>query len=77
MQQSPAQLEREFQAAMERDRQRRTQLRKQAAHRRRTHRKVKVERGQRYRFGVLVVLLVATVVFVTVAMFEILSLLLG
>jgi hypothetical protein len=77
MRQSLAQLERAFIEETVLDRDRRAALRRQAVER---SRRRKIERAHKHgsiRFGVLVLVLVATAVLVTVAMFEMLYYVLG
>lgn len=77
MRQSLAQLERAFVEEIETDRERREQLRAQAAQRsRRRHIERTHKRGS-WRFAALVIVLIATAVLVTVAMFETLYIVMG
>ena len=77
MRQSMAQLEREFEEEAVLDRRRREHLRKQAIKRTRKRRREKIERGQQFRFLLLMASIALTVVVVTVAMFETLAWLMG
>jgi hypothetical protein len=77
MRQSLAQLERAFVEETALDRDRRAALRQQAVER---SRRRKIDRAHKHgsiRFGVLVLVLIATAVLVTVAMFEMLYYVLG
>jgi Flp pilus assembly protein TadB len=77
MRQSLAQLEQQFRHEMEIDRTRRETLRRNAAMRSRKRHRARARRRSSIRFWLLVLSLVATVVVVTVAMFESLYALLG
>jgi hypothetical protein len=77
MRQSIAQLEREFEEQTVVERRRRRELRRSAVERTRLRRRAKLEQSQRVRFGLLMVAIAATVVGVTVAMFETLAYLVG
>jgi hypothetical protein len=72
-----AQLEREFEEHAVFERESREQLRRTALKRTRTRRKAKIERGQQFRFFVLIASIALTVVVVTVVMFETLAWLMG
>ena len=73
MRQSMAQLEREFEEQAVLDRRRREQLRRQAIKRTRKRRREKIERGQQFRFLLLMASIALPVVVVTVAMFDTLA----
>jgi hypothetical protein len=77
MRQSLAQLEQEFRHETERDRTRRETLRRNAARRSRIRHRARQRRRSSIHFWLLVLALIATVVIVTVAMFETLYALLG
>jgi hypothetical protein len=77
MRQSMAQLEREFEEQAVVERRQREQLRRAAIKRTRTRRRAKIERGQQFRFLLLIFSIALTVVIVTVAMFETLAWLMG
>ncbi|HWK15963.1 MAG TPA: hypothetical protein VNR66_00770 [Solirubrobacteraceae bacterium] len=77
MRQSLAQIEQEFRHEMQRDRRRRDHLRRSAAQRSRKRAHEKELKRSSWRFGFLVLSLIATAVIVTVAMFETLYYLLG
>jgi hypothetical protein len=77
MRQSLNDWELAFENEMALDRQRRAQLRHRAAARSRARRITRVEKSGRVRFSVLFTALTATVVVVTVVMFETLALLMG
>jgi membrane glycosyltransferase len=77
MRQSLAQLEREFEHEMQRDRDRRQHLRRAAVIRSRKRTQLREKKRSSVRFWLLVLSLVATAVIVTVAMFETLYHLLG
>jgi Flp pilus assembly protein TadB len=77
MRQSMAQLEREFEEQAVLDRRSREQLRREALKRTRTRRREKIERGQQFRFLLLIASIALTVVVVTVVMFETLAWLMG
>jgi hypothetical protein len=77
MRQSIAQLEREFEEQAVVERRQREQLRRAAIKRTRTRRRAKIERGQQFRFLLLIFSIALTVVIVTVAMFETLAWLMG
>ncbi len=77
MRQSQAQLERAFAEETQRDRHRRESLRRAAIDRAQRRRVEKETKRSSMRFGVLALILTATAVLVTVAMFRGLYLLLG
>ncbi len=77
MRQSMAQLEREFEEQAVLERQTREQLRRGAIKRTRVRRRAKIERGQQWRFLLLIASILLTIVVVTVAMFETLAWLMG
>ena len=77
MRQSLAELERAFHEESEEDRDRREALRQAAIDRSRQRNLQKRHRHGSVRFGVLVTVLIATAVLVTVAMFEILYIVMG
>jgi cytochrome c-type biogenesis protein CcmH/NrfG len=77
MRQSLAQLERDFEQEAVLERNRRAQLRRQAVQRTRTRRRAKIEKGQQFRFLLLLASIALTVVVVTVVMFETLAWLMG
>lgn len=77
MRQSINELEEAFHEQMALDRKRREQLRRRAALRARVRRKQRTEKHGKIRFSVLVVALTATVVIVSVAMFQILTWIMG
>ena len=77
MRQSMAQLEREFEEQAVLERQTRDQLRRGAIKRTRVRRRAKIERGQQWRFLLLIASILLTIVVVTVAMFETLAWLMG
>ena len=77
MRQSLNDWELAFEHEMALDRQRRAQLRQRAVTRSRARRFERAEKGGKVRFGVLFTALSATVVIVTVVMFETLALLMG
>ena len=77
MRQSLAQLEQEFLYETQVDRSRREHLRRHAVHRSRKRRYEREQKRSSMRFWLLVLSLIATVVIVTVAMFETLYYLLG
>ncbi len=77
MRQSLAQLERAFIEESQVDRQRREALRRQAALRSRQRQIEKVQKHGTIRFVALVLMLIATAVIVTVAMFQTLYVVLG
>jgi anti-sigma factor RsiW len=77
MRQSLAQIEQEFRHEMQLDRGRRDSLRRRAVVRTRKRRVEREKKRSSVRFWLLVLSLVATAVFVTVAMFETLYRLLG
>jgi hypothetical protein len=77
MRQSLAQLERAFVEETVQDRDRRERLRREAMQRTRTRELNKTHRRGSMRFGVLYLILVATAVAVTIAMFETLYYVMG
>jgi cytochrome c-type biogenesis protein CcmH/NrfG len=77
MRQSLAQLERDFEQEAVLERRRREQLRRQAVERTRVRRRAKIEKGQQFRFLLLIASIALTVVVVTVVMFETLAWLMG
>ena len=77
MRQSLNQLERAFVEESRADRDRRERLRQQAAQRSRQRHMERVHKRGSMRFGVLVLVLIATAVLVTVAMFETLYIVMG
>jgi hypothetical protein len=77
MRQSLDQFEEAFERAQEVEEQRRIELRRRAANRSRARHIVKTEKRGRVRFSVLAICLTATVVVVTVVMFETLAWLVG
>jgi hypothetical protein len=77
MRQSITELERAFREESIADRDRRERLRQQAALRSRQRHIEKVHKRGSMRFGVLVLVLVATAVLVTIAMFETLYYVMG
>jgi hypothetical protein len=77
MRQSLNQLERAFVEESRADRDRRERLRQQAAQRSRQRQIERVHKRGSMRFGVLVLVLIATAVLVTVAMFETLYIVMG
>jgi hypothetical protein len=77
MRQSMAQLEREFEQESVIERRRRRDLRRTALERTRVRRRAKLEQSQRLRFVALMLAIAATVVGVTIAMFETLAWLMG
>ena len=77
MRQSLNQLERAFHEESVADRERRESLRRQAAQRSRQRQIERVHKRGSMRFGLLVLVLVATAVLVTVAMFETLYVVMG
>jgi Flp pilus assembly protein TadB len=77
MRQSMAQLEREFEQESVIERRRRRDLRRTALQRTRMRRRAKLEQSQKLRFVLLMLAIAATVVGVTVAMFETLAWLMG
>ncbi len=77
MRQSLAQLERAFIEESQVDRERREALRRQAALRSRQRQIEKVQKHGTMRFVALVLMLIATAVIVTVAMFQPLYIVLG
>ncbi len=77
MRQSLAELERAFHEESQEDRDRRDALRRAAVDRSRQRTLEKRHRHGSMRFGVLVAVLVATAVLVTIAMFEILYMVMG
>ena len=77
MRQSLARLEQEFEEHAVLDRQQRERLRRQAIKRTRARRRARVERGQTLRFILLLLSIAATVVIVTIVMFETLAWLMG
>jgi hypothetical protein len=77
MRQSMAQLEREFEQQKVIERRRRRDLQRTALQRTRMRRRAKLEQSQRLRFVLLMLAIAATVVGVTVAMFETLAWLMG
>ena len=77
MRQSIAQLERAFIEESEADRRRRAALRREAAIRSRQRQIDKVQKHSTMRFVALVLVLIATAVIVTVAMFQTLSIVMG
>jgi hypothetical protein len=72
-----AQLEREFEEQKVIERRQRRELRRTAIERTRVRRRAKLEQSQRLRFVLLMLAIAATVVGVTVAMFETLAWLMG
>ena len=77
MRQSLAQFERALVEDMQADRQRRDQLRRDAAVRARQRQIERTHKHGTLRFSVLILVLVATAVLVTVAMFQALYLVMG
>lgn len=77
MRQSLAELERAFHEESQEDRDRREALRQAAIDRARQRNIQKRQRHGSMRFGVLVAVLIATAVLVTIAMFEILYIVMG
>jgi hypothetical protein len=77
MRQSLAEFEAAFREETVEERLRRERLRKEAAQRSRVRRAQKVEKRGNVNFAVLVLVIVATTVVVTLAMFETLSMLMG
>jgi len=77
MRQSLAQLERAFVDEIEQDRDRAERLRREAELRERKRRVARTNKRGSMRFGVLYLILVATAVLVTVAMFETLYYVMG
>lgn len=77
MRQSLAQLEQAFSEEIALDRNRRQRLRETAATRSRQRRLERVHKRGSWRFGLLVLTLIATAVIVTIAMFETLSYVMG
>ena len=77
MRQSIHQFERAFVEESQADHERRERLRRQAAQRSRQRQIERVHKRGSMRFGVLVLVLVATAVLVTVAMFETLYAVMG
>jgi hypothetical protein len=77
MRQSLAELERAFHEELEEDRDRREALRHAAIERSRQRHLERKHRHGSMRFGALVLVLVATAVLVTIAMFEILYAVMG
>jgi hypothetical protein len=77
MRQSLAQLEEAFAEEIQLERSRRARLRQHATHRSRQRRVEREKARGSVRFGMLVLSIIATAVFVTVAMFETLYHLLG
>jgi cell division septal protein FtsQ len=77
MRQSLAQLERAFVDEMEQDREQAERLQRETALRARKRHLEKTHKRGSMRFGLLVLILVATAVLVTVAMFETLYLVMG
>jgi cytochrome c-type biogenesis protein CcmH/NrfG len=72
-----AQIELAFEQEMALEKRRRDQLRKRAANRSRSRRIQRTESRGKARFGVLLIGITVTVVFVVVAMFETLAWLMG
>ncbi|MCW3022594.1 MAG: hypothetical protein JWR30_1916 [Conexibacter sp.] len=77
MRQSLAQLERAFVDEMEQDREQAERLQRETALRARKRHLEKTHKRGSMRFGLLVLILVATAVLVTVAMFETLYYVMG
>jgi hypothetical protein len=77
MTQSPSEFEVAFEQEAAADRQRRAQLRQRAADRSRARRIQRTEQRGKISFGILLFSLTATVVVVTVVMFETLAWLMG
>jgi hypothetical protein len=77
MRQSLAEFEAAFREETTEERLRRDRLRKEAAARSRMRRAQKVEKRGNVNFTVLVLVIIATTVVVTLAMFETLSMLMG
>jgi hypothetical protein len=77
MRQSLADFEAAFHEETTEERLRRERLRKEAAERSRVRRAHRVEKRGNMNFAVLVLVIVATTVVVTIAMFQTLSLLIG
>jgi cell division septal protein FtsQ len=77
MRQSFAQFERAFVEDMQADRQRREELRRQAALRSRERQLARTHKRGTLRFIMLVLVLISTAVLVTVAMFQALYLVMG
>ena len=77
MRQSLAQLERAFVEEVQQDRDRAERLRREAAERARKRHLHRTHKRGSMRFGILVLILIATAVLVTVAMFETLYIVMG
>ena len=77
MRQSLAQFEAAFREESIEDRERRAELRREAAARSRARRVYKTNRNGNMRFVALVIAMIATAVIVTIAMFQTLSLLMA
>jgi hypothetical protein len=77
MRESLAQLERAFTDEIEQDRQKAERLRREAERRTRQRELAKTHKRGSMRFGLLYLILVATAVLVTVAMFETLYYVMG
>ncbi|WP_027007955.1 hypothetical protein [Conexibacter woesei] len=77
MRESLAQLERAFTDEIEQDRQKAERLRREAERRTRQRQLAKTHKRGSMRFGLLYLILVATAVLVTVAMFETLYYVMG
>ena len=77
MSKSLAQLERAFVEEVQQDRDRAERLRREAAERARKRHLHKTHKRGSMRFGILVLILIATAVLVTIAMFETLYYVMG
>jgi hypothetical protein len=77
MRQSLAEFEAAFREETVEERLRRERLRKEAAERSRVRRAQRVEKRGNMNFTVLVLVIIATTIVVTIAMFQTLSLLIG
>jgi hypothetical protein len=77
MRQSLAQLERAFTEQTEQDRHRRERIRREAELRARKRELERTHKRGSMRFGILVLILIATALLVTIAMFETLYLVMG
>jgi hypothetical protein len=77
MKQSLAQIEEAFAEEAQADRRRRVALQRQIEHRARKRELARVHKHGKVRFFALIVVLIATAVLVTVAMFETLYLVMG
>ncbi|MEA2443728.1 MAG: hypothetical protein QOJ12_1020 [Thermoleophilales bacterium] len=77
MRQSLAQFEAAFREEAVEERQRRERLRREAAQRSRTRRVEKTTRNGNFRFVALIIVMIATAVTVSIAMFQTLALLMA